>query len=145
MPKCVQLRGCLSAGNLIRVLQLRSSFVFLIVCLIPSLCATQSNDKASDLDWQHYGNDLANTRFQDADQINPGNVSRLKPAWIFHTGVLDPEASLEVSPIVVNGMMFVTSGHDDVFALDAATGKQIWAYHPKLIHALSELSICCGR
>src|SRR6266487_6632738 len=76
------------------------------------------------LDWPYYGNDLANSRYQNVDLINPSNVAQLVPAWVFHTGVLDPEASLEVSPIVVNGTIYVTSGHDDVFALDAATGQQ---------------------
>ena len=98
------------------------------------------------LDWSHYGNDLGNMRFLDADQINPTNVAQLKPAWVFHTGVLDKGASLEVSPIVVNGTMYATSGHDDVFALDAATGQQKWVYHavPDM-PPLSQLSICCGN
>jgi glucose dehydrogenase len=49
--------------------------------------------------WQHYGNDLANTRFQDVDQINRSNAANMRVAWVFHTGVLDPNAELEVSPI----------------------------------------------
>src|SRR5262245_35643976 len=104
---------------------------------------------ATNLDWPFYGNDLANTRFQDVDVINPGNVGSLRVAWVFHTGVLDPESELEVSPIVVNGVMFVTDGHDSVFALDAATGQERWAYKPTEIPnempPLSQLSICCGR
>jgi len=84
----------------------------------------------ANLDWRHYGNDLHNTRFQDVDQINPGNAGKLKVAWVFHTGVLDPKAELQVSPIVIKGRMFVTDGHSDLFALDAATGRQIWAYKP---------------
>src|SRR2546423_11081749 len=54
------------------------------------------------LEWRHFGNNLANSRYQNVDQINPTNVAGLTPAWIFHTGVLDPEASLEVSPIMVD-------------------------------------------
>jgi glucose dehydrogenase len=42
------------------------------------------------LEWRYHGNDLYNQNFQDVDQINPRNVSKLKPAWIFHTGVFDP-------------------------------------------------------
>lgn len=100
----------------------------------------------SDLDWPYYGNDLANTRYQNVDQVKPSNVAGLAPAWVFHTGVLDSEASLEVSPIVVNGTMYVTSGHDDVFALDAATGASKWAYHPaQEMPPFDDLSICCGR
>src|SRR5467141_234205 len=82
------------------------------------------------LDWRYHGNTLSNERFQDIDQINPENVARLKPVWIFHTGVSDPNMAMEMTPLVVNGVMYVTTGDDDVFALKAATGKQIWAYHP---------------
>ncbi|HYL11919.1 MAG TPA: PQQ-binding-like beta-propeller repeat protein [Terriglobales bacterium] len=101
------------------------------------------------LDWLHYGNDLANTRFQDVDQINPSNVANLKVAWEFRTGVMDPKAELETSPIVVNGTMYITDGHDDVFALDAATGNMKWSYKPiempGEMPSLDQISICCGQ
>lgn len=97
-----------------------------------------------DLDWLRYGKDLANTRFQDIDQINPRNVGTLRPAWVFHTGVVDPNASLEVSTIVNDGVAYVTDGHDDVFALDAGTGRLRWAHRPHLLTPLSTLSVCCG-
>lgn len=108
--------------------------------------AVRSAATPQNLNWRYYGNDLANTRFQDVDQISPANVSGLKPAWVFHTGLLDPATSFEASPIVVNGTMYVSTGHDDVFALDAATGAQRWAYHPETqMPPLSSLSICCGE
>jgi glucose dehydrogenase len=101
------------------------------------------------LDWPFYGHDLANTRYQNVDQINPSNVANLKVAWIFHTGVLDPKAELEVSPIEVNGTVYITDGHDDVFAVDAVTGSQKWAYMPITIAGemppLTSISVCCGR
>lgn len=104
---------------------------------------------AETLDWPHYGRDLANTRFLDADQINRSNVHKLKVAWVFHTGVLDPLAELQVSPIQVDGRLFITDGHDNVFALDAATGQQIWAFKPLEIPGemtpLDQISVCCGR
>jgi alcohol dehydrogenase (cytochrome c) len=109
----------------------------------------------SNLDWPNHGNDLHNTRFQDVDQINPKNAHKLRPAWVFHTrtldrktGKLDPLAELQVSPIVVNGRMFVTDGHSSVFALDAATGKQIWEYKPTKtddMAPIEDMIVCCGR
>ncbi len=78
------------------------------------------------LDWPYFGNDLANTRYQNVDQINPANVALLSPAWVFHTGVLDPKASLEVSPIEVNGRVFIGRLDDVLVALDAQTGKVLW-------------------
>jgi quinohemoprotein ethanol dehydrogenase len=106
-----------------------------------------TTDAQQNVDWRYYGNDLANTRYQDIDQINPSNVADLEPAWVFHTGVLgDPAAKFEASPLIVDGTMYVSSGHDDVFALDPVTGEQKWAYHPEAdMPPLDQLSICCGR
>src|SRR5262249_8182315 len=113
----------------------------LALWLFPSgLLATGS----SNLDWRSYGNDLHNPRFQDVDQINPRNAKRLKVAWVFHTGVLDPKAELQASPIVINGRMFVTDGHSNLFALNAATGRQIWAYKPLSDADLGKITACCG-
>jgi hypothetical protein len=56
------------------------------------------------LEWPLYGHDLANTRFQNVDQINPSNAAKLRVAWVFHTGVLDPLAELETSPIPEMGL-----------------------------------------
>jgi quinohemoprotein ethanol dehydrogenase len=97
------------------------------------------------LDWRYHGNTLSNERFQDVDQINPENVAQLKPVWIFHTGVSDPNMAMEMTPLVVNGVMYVTTGDDDVYALKAGTGKQIWAYHPTDMPLPSTLPICCNN
>src|SRR5437588_4548007 len=138
-----------------RTLFLGSSvFLLVIVGLLAGVrflmarpAATGSN--RTTVNWLHYGNDLANTRFQDVDQINPANVANLKVAWVFHTKVLDEKAELETSPIVVNGTMYITDGHDDVFALDAATGQQKWSYKPiempGEMPSLDQISVCCGR
>ena len=104
---------------------------------------------AHDLDWPSHGNNLANTRFQNVDQITPKNVHKLQVAWVFNTGVLDEGASLQVSPIVINGVMYITDGNSDVFALNAKTGEEKWAYKPSEIPnempPFSELKTCCGR
>jgi PQQ-dependent dehydrogenase (methanol/ethanol family) len=97
------------------------------------------------VDWRYHGNTLDNERYQDVDQINPSNVHKLKPAWIFHTGVFDSAMAMEMTPVVVNGVAYVTTGDDDVFALDATTGKKIWAYHPADMPAPSTLPICCNN
>jgi alcohol dehydrogenase (cytochrome c) len=105
---------------------------------------------AQTVNWQYYGADVYNSRFADIDQINPSNVSQLKPVWTFHTGIngtgpSDPSMSMEMTPIVFDGVMYVTTGDDDVFALSATTGKQIWAYHPTDMPAISTLPVCCNR
>lgn len=84
-------------------------------------------------------------RYQNVDQINTSNVSQLKPAWVFHTRVHDQHASMETTPLVLNGVMYLTSGDDDVFAVNAASGDQIWAYHPADMPPLAQLPLCCGH
>ena len=69
------------------------------------------------------------TRFYPNDQINRNNVGHLHPAWIFTTEVKE---SLETSPIVVNGVMYVTTSFSHVYAIDAKTGAEIWHFKPKL-------------
>jgi quinohemoprotein ethanol dehydrogenase len=110
--------------------------------------SARAAEAPEDIEWPRYGHDLANTRFQDVDQINASNVADMRVAWVFHTGVLDPKAELEVSPVEVDGRLYVTDGYDDVFALDAATGKQKWAYKPTQIPGemptLDSVFACCG-
>ena len=127
--------------------------IFLIVaaatlCLSVALyfAATRAAAERPNHDWPHHGNDLANTRFQDLDQISPSNVNKLQVAWVFHTGVLDPLAELEASPIEVDGRLFITDGHDDVFALNAATGQLLWKFDGFNDETqLANFFICCGR
>jgi quinohemoprotein ethanol dehydrogenase len=112
-------------------------------CAIALLCCAFSIEPlfAQTLNWAYYGNDVSNSRFQNIDQINPSNVAQLKPAWIFLAVASTPSSilAMEMTPIVVDGVMYVTTGADDVYALNAATGKQIWAYHPTDMPALSTL------
>ena len=82
--------------------------------------------------------DYAQTRFHTAKQINRGNVKNLKVAWIFQTEVKE---SLETSPIVVDGVMFVTTSFSHVYALDAKTGAELWHYK----HKMGPITTyCCG-
>jgi alcohol dehydrogenase (cytochrome c) len=82
--------------------------------------------------------DYRQQRYYPNSQINRANVARLRPAWIFQTDVME---SIETSPIVVNGIMYVTTSYDHVYALDARTGEQLWHYK----HKLGPITTyCCG-
>jgi len=107
---------------------------------------TSAEHEHGNHDWPNHGNDLANTRFQSLDQVNPSNVKNLEVAWVFHTGVLDPLAELEATPIEVDGRLFITDGHDNVWALNAATGKKLWkldGFNDET--QLAAFFLCCGR
>jgi quinohemoprotein ethanol dehydrogenase len=126
-----------------------TQFSFLIwKCAIALLCCAFSIEPlfAQELDWSYNGGDVYNSRFANVDQINPSNVSQLKPAWTFHTGISDPNMSMEMTPLVINGAMYITTGDDDVFALDPTTGKQIWHYSPASdMPKISTLPVCCNN
>ena len=80
----------------------------------------------------------AQTRFYPGKQISRDNVKNLHVAWIFQT---DVKESLETSPIVVDGVMFVTTSFSHVYALDAKTGQQLWHY----AHKMGPITVyCCG-
>src|ERR1700677_916023 len=116
-------------------------------CAIALLCCAFSIEPlfAQTLNWPNYGNDLSNSRYANIDQINPSNVAQLKPAWTFHTGISDPNMAMEMTPLVVNGVMYITTGDDDVFALTPTTGKQIWHYAPTDMPKISTLAVCCNN
>jgi alcohol dehydrogenase (cytochrome c) len=99
----------------------------------------QLDDAAKDTNnFLHTNGNYGQTRFYPNKQINAGNVGKLHPAWIFQTEVKE---SLETSPIVVNGTMFVTTSFSHVYALDAKTGAELWHFKPKLG---AVTTYCCG-
>src|SRR5262249_39560537 len=78
------------------------------------------------------------TRYFPGDQINTWNVSKLRAAWIFQT---DVQEVLATTPIIANGVMYVTTAFNHVYALNAKTGEEYWHYK----HAMSPVTIsCCG-
>ena len=82
------------------------------------------------VNWQHYGNDTGGSRFAALDQINRNNVKDLKEVWRFQTGDLTTGsgngAEDQSTPLQVGDKVFVCTPHNNIFALNADTGKQIW-------------------
>ena len=78
----------------------------------------------SQTDWPGYNGQPGGNRYTTLAQITPENVARLAPRWVF---TIPDNSRLEVTPIVVEGMMYVTSSNE-CFALDAGTGRRIWHY-----------------
>lgn len=93
---------------------------------------------ASSQDWPSYGRDYSNNRFSPLAQINRENVSQLEPAWTYRSGV---KATFQATPIVVNGVMYVSLPFNHVVALDARTGKELWRYEHK---RRADWKMCCG-
>lgn len=89
-------------------------------------------------DWLHTNGDYAQTRFHPSKQINAGNVKKLQPVFTFQTEVRE---SMETAPIVVDGIMYMTTSYNHVYALDAVTGQEFWHYKHKMGPITT---FCCG-
>jgi alcohol dehydrogenase (cytochrome c) len=74
--------------------------------------------------WPSYNGDYTGRRYSSLREINHANVAQLRAAWVFHPGNTQ---RLEATPVVIRGVMYVTSAND-VFALDASTGRTLWHY-----------------
>ncbi|MEP3478083.1 MAG: PQQ-binding-like beta-propeller repeat protein [Fuerstiella sp.] len=87
---------------------------------------------ASDRNWTAVGGDRGCMRYSDLDQITVGNVSELEVAWEWKTGELNRprQSTIECTPIVIDGVMYVSTGHRRVAALNAATGQLLWMFDP---------------
>ena len=89
-------------------------------------------------EWPRYGGTLENNHYSALAQINRENVSKLKVAWIFHTGDVSDgsggrkRSGFEATPILVDGTLYFTTPFNRVIALDPETGKQRWAYDPEI-------------
>ena len=89
--------------------------------------------------WLMVGRDYSNQRWSPLNQINSTNVNQLKVAWMYQTGI-SRLGSFETSPVVVDGVMYVTTPYNVAMAVDARTGKELWRYE----HKLGTQIYCCG-
>src|ERR1700736_3543252 len=118
--------------------------MFALVCstvLFPGSLSAQSAPRPTDRelqqtktggnDWITYGGALNSERYSTLDQINTSNVGGLKGAWLTRLGSGRGSKYIqEADPLVVDGVMYIPTGNDDIFALDAVTGKKIWNTTP---------------
>ena len=102
------------------------------VCSAAEIVLTENN-----ADWPLYGRTHDNQRFSPLKQIDKKNIDKLKLAWRFQTGKF---GSFQTSPIVIDGVMYLTTPFNDVIALDASSGKEVWRYQ----HQLKTKDYCCG-
>ncbi|MCB1021879.1 MAG: PQQ-dependent dehydrogenase, methanol/ethanol family [Acidobacteria bacterium] len=102
----------------------------------PQALAQAQNDDAS---WLHYGRNYSGWRYSALDQIHRGNVAKLAPAWIYQTGV---SGRGQATPLVHDGVMYVTGQNNTAVALDLRTGKPIWTYSKR---APAGAQGCCGQ
>ncbi len=115
---------------------------FMLVFAAPSALLADSEAKlrgaaTNDADWLTYSHGYANQRHSGLKQINRGNVSRLVPKWIYQTGV---DGTFQTNPVVLDGVVYLTTPRNHIVALDGATGEVRWKY----THKMETDKPCCG-
>ena len=83
--------------------------------------------RAQNVDWQLHNLDLHGSRYAEIDQITPENAHQLTPRWLFQHGVIDG-VSNQTTPVIVDGIMYVTDSRGSVYAVDAYDGHHLWTY-----------------
>ena len=115
------------------------AFLFLVVVAV-GCTQGDSASSAAGAEWPYYGRDAAGTRFSPLTQITAANVESLTVAWTYRTRETQPEfaapaseeASLEVTPLVVDGTMYISTPLGRIMALDPATGAERWVFDAKI-------------
>ena len=125
------------------------AFVFLVLisagCGTPDVTAPQDGDSAKasiaqNVDWSSHGRTADEQRHSPLAQINDANVGGLGLAWSFDTGQFRGH---EATPLVKDGVMYVTASWSVVHALDARTGELLWVFDPEVPKELGRYA-CCG-
>jgi len=109
-----------------------------IGCAMGILLAASAAGAAGEgaIDWPAYGRDIEGTRYLPASEITPGNVQRLEAAWTYRTGETQSRyktrkaTAFETTPLVVDGVMYLSTPLGRVIALDPATGHERWVFDP---------------
>ncbi len=92
-------------------------------------------------DWLMYGRDYYAQRYVELDQIGPANVHRLHPVWVFAAG--GENRGLEATPLIHEGVLYVSADGSRVFAIDARTGAKKWHFDPQIANDVERV-YCCG-
>src|SRR5215831_6752771 len=113
------------------------------LCLAVSLSAQVTPDRLANASsepqqWMMYSGAYDGSRFSPLDQINKTNVQRLSLQWVFQTGV---RGRHETTPLVIDGVMYLTTPQNHAFAVDVRSGRPLWHYQRTLP---KDMSLCCG-
>jgi len=89
--------------------------------------------------WLTYSGNYSSHRYSPLDQINAGNVTNLKPVWVYQIGSV---GRVETTPLVVDGVMYLTEPPSNVTALDTRTGRPLWRFQRPVPR---DVRVCCGQ
>ncbi|MEO6329268.1 MAG: PQQ-binding-like beta-propeller repeat protein [Ginsengibacter sp.] len=106
--------------------------IFLIVIIVSASC--KNRVKESYTNWKVYGGSKDASHYSSLTEVDTNNVAGLKVAWMYHTADTDTSdhSQMECNAVIVDGIFYATSPKMRLFALDAATGKQVWSFDPRI-------------
>ena len=109
---------------------------------VTSLVDDERLSKANETpeDWLSHGRNYSEDRFSRLNQITKENIEQLGLAWSFN---MEVKRGIEATPLVVDGIMYVTGNYSIVYAIDARNGELIWKYDPKVAPTIG-IKACCG-
>ena len=110
------------------MVKIRSSLILLLGLFVAAAGAAERTRS----DWPVYGGDFAGTKFSPLKQINRSNVRQLQPAWVYRCDDMraSPPSTIECNPLIVDGVMFITTPGLKVVALRVDTGTALWVFDP---------------
>ena len=101
---------------------------------------------AADSNWGTYLGDKASSHYSTLKQITPRNVAKLEVAWTFRAGGMDTNnrSQIQCNPLVIDGVLFGTTPDLQLFALDAATGRELWRFNPATVKGITKAGVNRG-
>ena len=100
-------------------------FILIAILLLGIAC---NEIKVTPDDWKAAGGNYGQRKYSSLDQINKENVSTLTQAWVYHSGNTD--GNVQCNPLIIDGIMYVTSADQQLLAVNAANGREIWRFNP---------------
>ncbi len=121
------------------------------IAALSLLIASVAGGTEQDTSWKHYGGDAGGKRFSPHAQIHIDNIDELRRVWMYRTGDISDgkryprKSTFKATPILLNGHLYLSTPFNRVVALDAATGKEIWAFDPEVDFSIKYAEMFTSR
>ncbi len=143
----------ITPGGLLEDMRIQTKQIRAVAVIAAGLISMQASLHAGADQWRHYGGGLDGARFARSQIITPETVTGLERAWSFQTGdatrddgrYFGRRSSFKATPILVDGKLVFSTGFNRVYALDPATGNELWRYDPKVDFAIQYSEMFTSR
>ena len=114
--------------------------------ILPALLLLPLFASAADSNWPTYLGDKASSHYSTLKQITPRNVAKLEVAWTYRAGGLDTNnrSQIQCNPLILDGVLYGTTPDLQLFAVDAATGRERWRFNPASVKGLTKSGVNRG-